>query len=203
MVEKFPVELKAGVMFQDSTGLVWIRAFDPITIQNGKEVRGPGRWFNSDGENIFEAPGPPVPEHSHPFLSIDSKAPHGRMYLDGDSIRVFDPYSRRIVQAIGLDEQIDKKGETPLFYLVVSTSEKVIWAVLSTHGISADNKLGPGNAVVVSRNGSSFKKVLSTSFRIAPQHFAVSGDQLFLSFADTIRQYNIEGTLVHVHPLPA
>ena len=35
-------------------------------------------------------------------------------------------------------------------------------AVLSTPGIRSDNKLGPRQAVVVSRNGSSFKKVLST-----------------------------------------
>ncbi len=203
LVEKFPVGERVGVMFQDSTGLAWFRTFGQITTQNGKKEQGPGRWFNSDGEKIFEVPGPPVPEHSRPFLSIDSKAPNGLMYLDGDSIRVFDPYSRRIVQAIGLDEKIDKKGETPLFYLVVRTSDNVIWAVLSKHGISDDNKLVPGSAVVVSRNGSSFKKVVSTSYTIRPQHFAVSGDQLFLSSPDTIRQYNIEGNLENVYPLQA
>jgi signal transduction histidine kinase/DNA-binding response OmpR family regulator len=171
-------------ILQDTTGLMWLMAED--------------KWYTSDGEKIFEVP--------RPFHGDDARTLKGsnstrneNFYIAGDSVRIYNPYSRTVIQSIGLDESNDTQGKTHLLYNIVPVADSLTWAYCSTAS-NGDYKL----EVMLSRKGLPFKPMHSITTRPSSTgNMSVRGDQLFISKADTILQYDTDGNLVKAHALPS
>ncbi len=157
LVKKVPFQNKddEGIfqMIQDTTGLIWMISRD--------------KWFTSDGEKIVTEPPPfQFTNKRTIYGSMNIQTPEGNFYLGGDSLRIFNPYSRRITKTIGLDDMYEIGEKRPNLWMFLPSSNNGLWAVLTSHSIDAENKLGKGNAILYSENGKPFKKVISTWFSL-------------------------------------
>ena len=172
---------------QDSTGLLWMISYD--------------KWYTSDGEKITELPMPFQSDDGRYIRGLYSTSPNGNFYLGGDSVRVFNPYSRSIIQSIGIEEGFNLSGQKTNFHSVIYASDSIIWAL-----VSAPNKLRYGTApdfvITQSRSGLPFKPINAPEMKSDEQNMAVREDQLFISTLDTIFQYDNSGRLEKVYAFP-
>lgn len=192
VVEKVPFENEyKGLIshfYQDTTGLIWLRY--------GKED-----WFTSDGEKIMETPLPFTPDSSR-FVYGWTPRKDGNFFLGGDSIRVYNPYSRKILQSIGVDESVQLGWYDYTLYNAVSCSDSIIW--VHCYETRKNTGLTLNYVMMQSRNGQPFKPIGPAT---RPGGADVQGsmmlnDDLFVTVEDTILKYDTEGHLLKVFPLP-
>lgn len=175
---------------QDSTGLLWHMSFDG--------------WYVSDGEKIIAEPLSAIFKNRG-FVrgTMDFEAPDGNFYLGGDSLRIFNPYSRKIVKAIGIDTQYDIGNEQPSIWMFLNTLGNDHWAVLTTHHINDNNQLVKGgNTILYSENGQPLKKVVNMPYLLYSQSVSARTDRIFVSATDKILEYNNHGKLISETTLP-
>lgn len=174
-------------IFQDSTGLIWLFSSD--------------KCYVSDGEKIIER-AIPFPFSGTSFLSgAYSISSEGNFYLGGDSIRIFNPYTNSIIQSIGIEEGGFLNGKTPYLHNIISSPGGIIWAALSSkEGFG----FGSEYTIVKSQNGLPFKGVgIPIRKRaLTSNNVVIRGDQLFVSTADTVFQYRLNGDFEKAYAFP-
>ncbi|MEM6377811.1 MAG: hypothetical protein AAF705_06345, partial [Bacteroidota bacterium] len=106
---------------QDTSGRIWILGID--------------KWFNTNGEKIIEVPKPYSDDKDILIRGIYSVSDDGYFFLGGDSLRVYNPYSRKIIQSIGISEDFDRKGSRPYLFNTVLGDNQNIWAGFAPIGL--------------------------------------------------------------------
>ncbi|MDF1699158.1 MAG: ATP-binding protein [Saprospiraceae bacterium] len=194
VVQRVPFENGKNVRLshftQDTTGLIW-----------GHNYK---KWYNSDGERIMEVPKPFL-EDSTRFIFgwiVDKKS--GNFYLGGDSIRVYNPYCRKIIQAIGMDENFQPEWKNYTLLSMPSESDSIHWARCFEVGKNG-HVLPDRNVLMQSRHGQSFKPIDIGVKLVNAQVQGVTSflDEIFYLATDTIFQYDVDGHLKKVYPLPS
>ena len=121
-------------ILQDTTGLLWFMSYDKMYV--------------SDGEKIIPVP---TPYQSAPDRIIKGMMnftnQDGNIYLGGDSLRIFNPYSREIVESIGLDTKYNTPDTKPLLWMFLKGANDDMWAVITSHLIDDNNQLVKGNSI--------------------------------------------------------
>ena len=175
---------------QDTTGLLWLMSGKKMYISNGEKVIPVPTLYESNKNRIVQG--------MMNFTNED-----GNISLAGDSLRVFNPFTRKVVQSIGLDEKYKTPDTNPLLWMFLKGFENDLWGTITTHSIDDNNQLVKGNSVVHSKNGQPFQKVVNAPFFLYSQSVTARGNQLFLSKSDTVFQYTNEGNLVKTHVFPS
>lgn len=178
-------------IIQDTTGLLWMVSDD--------------KWYTSDGEKITELPFPFIATEDRYISRSYSISPEGNFFLGGDSVRVYNPYSRTIIQSIGIEKGFDMEGEKPLLHHIVYNDDNdIIWAVYSPRK-NIDSGLNIKFTYMQSRNGSPFRDIGIPKKKrgFLGKKIIARADQLFIPATDTIFQYDINGHLVKAHILPS
>ena len=180
---------------QDTTGLLWMASSD---VWRKVEEN----WYVSDGEKIIQIP-LPFKNTKERFISgLYPNGPNDNFILGGDSVRIYNPYTRSITQSIGIDKNFNLEGDAPILHHVIYISDDLIWAAASPQ--EQDLGMWMDFTIVQSRNGSSFreigiKKTRGTSFI---ENMTAYGEELFVPSSDTIFQYDVNGRLIKAHVLP-
>ncbi len=169
---------------QDSTGLMWL-----ITL---------GKWYVSNGEKVIPMPLPFLSDSTGYIKGVYQGDRAGNFYLTGDCLRIYNPYRRKIIRTIGVDESVAPEGIGPHLYNIISGPDSLIWAVYSA-GWRADF------IILQSRNGAPFKQVIDRRFTGTKftSNLAVQGDQLFVFGDEAVLQYDASGRLAQTYLLPA
>ena len=138
-------------IIQDTTGLIWLMG------QKG--------LFISDGEKVLPIPLLNEQIKNKKIKGLYQGTPDGNMYLGGDSMRIFNPFNHRIFPEIGSDAKYNSDGKNPVILSFLESADSLIWTILTSHGINANDELVPGgNAILLSKNGKPFQKVVSNDF---------------------------------------
>ena len=109
---------------QDTTGLIWMAASDVWRKIDEN-------WYISDGEKIIQIP-LPFKNTKERFISgLYPNGPNHNFILGGDSVRIFNPYTRSISHSIGIDKKFNPKGDALILHHVIYSSDDLIWAAFS------------------------------------------------------------------------
>lgn len=174
--------------FQDTTGLMWLL--------------GQGQWYTSNGEKVIKVP-MPFKNDSIRFMNT-TKVLDGweNLYFPGDSVRVYNPYSRKIIQSIGMDENSNANWKHVYFFNITPTTDGTIWATCAPI-IGNGYRIGNDFAIMVSHNGAPFRHTKKEIFGSSlTKYLAVRGDQIFVTIRDTLLQYDIDGNLKKTYAFP-
>ncbi len=192
IVERVPfvdcIQKPINNFFQDTTGLIWLL--------------NSGQWYISDGEKIIEAPMPFENDSVRFMKTTRTLDVFKHLYFSGDSVRVYNPYSRKIIQSIGIDENYVEEGKHVYLYNVIPGADSTIWAICAPI-VGRHYKVNNDFTIVVSQNGGSFRPTKKEISGTSPhKSLALRGDQLFITLVDTLLQYDISGNLQKVYAFP-
>ena len=177
-------------ILQDSTGLLWFMSFDKMYISDGEKVSPFPMPFESNRDRVI-----------HSMMNFTNQ--NGNFFLGGDSMRIFNPYSRDIIESIGLDAKYSMRNTKPTLWMFLKGEKNDLWAVITTHAIDENNRLVKGNSIIHSENGAPFQKVVNAPFFLYSQSIVARGKELYLSTNDTVFQYTSKGELVKTYTFPS
>ena len=167
-------------MAQDTIGRIWLFG------ENAK-------WYQSDGEQIIEILNPIQLDTNSTLSILNTISPSGEFYFIGDSLRVFNPYTNKVVRSIGVEAPYSLAN---MFY----DSDSLIW------GTTRIRENGRTQTYFLqSRNGSSFQLMedIPPSERYSWSNHSKAKDGFFYTpRIDTVFQYNIDGELRNTYVFP-
>ena len=168
-------------LFQDSTGLIWLFSTN-------------GDWSISDGERVFPVDKPRAFKKRN-SLTWASQI-NDRFYFSGDSMRIFNPYSREFEQSIGMDPSIKLSGDFNSICCPLLLKDGTLIGAYAPH------LLNRGDVPLISEGGATFVKweiENDVKFYGYASSMAARGNEIFVNRPDSILQFDGNGALIKVH----